>query len=49
VRGTSGTILVDTKDVDWLEAAENYVELHVGPHRHLVELTMTFGIPFDSH
>jgi len=41
VRGTSGTILVNTKDVDWLEAAENYVELHVGPLRHLVELTMT--------
>jgi two-component system LytT family response regulator len=40
VRGAEGTRFVDTKDVDWLKAAENYVELHVGPHCHLVEATM---------
>ena len=41
VRGTPATTFVATKDIDWLEAAENYVELHVGPVCHLVEVTMT--------
>jgi two-component system LytT family response regulator len=41
VRGTSGATFVDTRDIDWLGAAENYVELHVGPACHLVEVTMT--------
>jgi two-component system LytT family response regulator len=40
VRGVKGTGFVDTKDIDWLTAAENYVELHVGPACHLVEVTM---------
>jgi two-component system LytT family response regulator len=40
VRGASGTSFVDTKDVDWLKAAENYVELHMGRDRYLVEVTM---------
>jgi len=38
--GDSGTSFVDTKDVDWLKAAENYVELHVGRDCYLVEVTM---------
>jgi two-component system LytT family response regulator len=40
VRSSMETRFVDTKDVDWLKAAENYVELHVGPDCHLVEVTM---------
>ncbi|HXM44673.1 MAG TPA: LytTR family DNA-binding domain-containing protein [Bryobacteraceae bacterium] len=40
VRSAAGTHFVETRDVDWLKAAENYVELHVGPARHLVEATM---------
>ena len=40
VRGAAGTSFVHTKDVDWLKAAENYVELHVGRDCHLVEVTM---------
>jgi two-component system LytT family response regulator len=40
VRGAEGTTFVDTKDVDWLKAAENYVELHVGRDCFLVEVTM---------
>jgi two-component system LytT family response regulator len=36
----AGTTFVDTKDVDWLKAAENYVELHVGRDCYLVEATM---------
>ena len=41
VRGTPATTFVATKDIDWIEAAENYVELHVGLACHLVEVTMT--------
>jgi len=40
VRGAAGTSFVNTRDVDWLKAAENYVELHIGPACHLVEVTM---------
>ncbi|MGC2112837.1 MAG: LytTR family DNA-binding domain-containing protein [Candidatus Korobacteraceae bacterium] len=40
VRGATGTSFVETKHVDWLKAAENYVELHVGTDCHLVEVTM---------
>jgi two-component system LytT family response regulator len=40
VRSATATRFVETKDLDWLRAAENYVELHVGPDCHLVEVTM---------
>ena len=40
VRRAEGTTFVDTRDVDWLKAAENYVELHVGRDCYLVEATM---------
>jgi two-component system LytT family response regulator len=40
VRGAAGTSFVDTNNVDWLKAAENYVEVHVGPDCFLVEVTM---------
>jgi two-component system LytT family response regulator len=40
VAGAAGTSFVETKNVDWLKAAENYVELHVGPDCYLVEVTM---------
>ncbi|MGB6690860.1 MAG: LytTR family DNA-binding domain-containing protein [Terracidiphilus sp.] len=40
VRRASGTSFVETRDVDWVKAAENYVELHVGTDCHLVEGTM---------
>ena len=41
MRGAEGTTFVDTKDVDWLKAVENYVELHVGRDCYLVEGTMS--------
>jgi two-component system, LytTR family, response regulator len=41
VRGAGATRFVDTKDLEWLQAAENYVELHVGRDCYLVEATMT--------
>lgn len=40
VGGPAGTSFVNAKDVDWLKAAENYVELHVGRDCYLVEVTM---------
>ena len=39
---TSGrTVFVDVDDVDWIAAAENYVELHVGRESHLLHVTLT--------
>lgn len=36
VRDGAGTYFITADDVDWIEAAGNYVGLHVGRHRHLV-------------
>jgi two-component system, LytTR family, response regulator len=33
-------LLIKTTDVDWIEAADNYVSLHVGAHTHLLRETM---------
>jgi two-component system LytT family response regulator len=41
VRGARGTILVDVDAIDWIESADNYVELHAGSERHLVRTTLT--------
>jgi two-component system LytT family response regulator len=39
---TSGKVLfVKTSDVDWIEAADNYVSLHVGTESHLLRETMS--------
>lgn len=40
VRSAEKTIFLDTEDVDWLGAAENYVELHIGQSVHLLHVTM---------
>jgi two-component system, LytTR family, response regulator len=40
VRTAGKTIFVDIEDVDWIEAAENYVELHAGGASHLLHVTM---------
>jgi two-component system LytT family response regulator len=40
VRSAGKTVFVDAEDVDWIEAAENYVELHVGRVSHLLHVTM---------
>ena len=38
---SSGRIcFIRTRDIDWCEAAGNYVRLHVGAHTHLVRGTM---------
>jgi two-component system, LytTR family, response regulator len=40
VRGTGKTTLVATADIDWIGAAENYVELHVGGVAHLLAVAI---------
>jgi two-component system LytT family response regulator len=40
VRSAGKTTFVDIVDVDWIEAAENYVKLHSGRASHLVHVAM---------
>jgi len=40
VRSAGKTLFVDLDDVDWVEAAENYVQLHAGKASHLLHVTM---------
>ncbi len=40
VRSAGKTVFVDVGDIDWIEAAENYVQLHVGRAGHLIHVTM---------
>src|SRR5262245_15499982 len=40
VRSAGKTVFVDAEDVDWIEAAENYVQLHAGRKSHLLHVTM---------
>jgi two-component system, LytTR family, response regulator len=41
VRSTGKTVFLDVADVDWIGAAENYVELHVGRTSHLLHVTLS--------
>lgn len=48
VRTAGKTIFVDIEDVDWIEAAENYVQLHAGRASHLLHAPMnTFEKSLD--
>lgn len=40
VRGGGRIVLVNADEVDWLEAADNYVRLHVAGHRHTIRETL---------
>jgi two-component system LytT family response regulator len=40
VRSGARTLFVPVDDVEWIQAAENYVELHLGSGRHLLQATM---------
>jgi len=40
VRTGDRTVLVDCADVDWMEAADNYVKLHVGAREYLLRETL---------
>jgi len=41
VRSREKVIVVNAADVDWIEAADYYASLHVGPKSHLLRETMT--------
>jgi two-component system LytT family response regulator len=41
VRTAGKTVLVDVADIDWIEAAENYVQLHTSRSNHLLHVTMS--------
>jgi two-component system LytT family response regulator len=40
VRAAGKTVFVDIEDVDWMEAAENYVQIHAAGSGHLLHVTM---------
>ena len=40
VRSVDKTLFVNVDDVDWIEAGENYAQLHVGRSTHLLRVTM---------
>jgi two-component system, LytTR family, response regulator len=40
VRAADRFIVIDWRDVDWIEAADNYVKLHVGPKEFLLRDTL---------
>ena len=40
-RDAGQTTLIDVDDVEWIRAAENYVELHAGRSTHLVHVPLT--------
>jgi two-component system, LytTR family, response regulator len=41
VRSAHRVLVLDWADVDWIEAADNYVKLHVGQTEHLLRRTLT--------
>jgi two-component system LytT family response regulator len=41
VKSEGRVVFVKTGDIDWVEAADNYVSLHVGKDSHLLRETMT--------
>ena len=40
VRSAGKTVFVEVEEIDWIEAAENYVQLHTGRASHLVHVAM---------
>src|SRR5579871_2047552 len=40
VRSGENTVFVAVNEVDWIEAFQNYVRLHVGPATHLLHVPM---------
>ncbi len=41
VKGDGRVVFVKINDIDWVEAADNYVSLHVGKETHMLRETMT--------
>lgn len=40
IRSGNRIAIVPSRDLDWIESADNYVVLHVGPKTHLIRQTM---------
>jgi two-component system LytT family response regulator len=40
VRSGGKTVFVDVDNIDWIEAAQNYVQIHAGGAQHLLHVTM---------
>jgi two-component system, LytTR family, response regulator len=41
IRNSDRITLVQTDEIDWIEAADNYVEIHIGKHVHLMRETLS--------
>jgi two-component system LytT family response regulator len=41
IRNSDRITLLQTDEIDWIEAADNYVEIHVGKHVHLMRETLS--------
>ena len=41
VKSSGRVVFVNVLDIDWVGSADNYVELHVGEHTHLLRETMS--------
>ena len=41
VKTAGKVVLISVPDIDWVGSADNYVEIHVGSHSHLLRETMT--------
>jgi two-component system, LytTR family, response regulator len=41
VRSAGKTVFVDAEEIDWIEAAENYVQLHTARATHLLHVAMS--------
>jgi two-component system LytT family response regulator len=41
IRNSDRITLLQTEEIDWIEAADNYVEIHVGKQVHLMRETLS--------
>jgi two-component system LytT family response regulator len=41
IRNSERITLLQTDEIDWIEAADNYVEIHAGKHVHLMRETLS--------
>jgi len=41
VRSSGRVLLIKTSEIDWISAADNYVELHIGGKTHLLRITIS--------
>ena len=41
IKSSGRVTFVKVEDIDWVEAADNYVEIHAGPATHMLRETMT--------